>query len=1146
MALVIFLLVIALLWLWMNVSALTTRLARLEELLASSKDEIRELTARNQRFEHGLNTLLSPALRPPVPAATEPSAPIVIQPAAVATPASPIVAPPAPPAPAIPRAMTPAAAVPSPAAVPAPPIAVTPPASDQPAVTRTPVEPLRGVVAAATSAAPPARLASPIERPAPAEGADSWEMVVGTSWLNKIGVLVFIVGVALLVGYSFGHVGPLGRVAIGYVLSFAMLGGGVYLERNPAFRNYAYGLVAGGWAGVYFTTFAMHDVPAAKVLESDLAAVALLTVVAIGMIAHSLRYRSQVVTALAFVVAYTTLALSPLSGFSLAASVPLAVSLLLVSQRLGWSGISALGVVATYGAFVVRGAIFPGGAMDPYSAIPYLTLAGYWLTFEAADVIGLRLLSRTAEPQGAQAPAPMLALNAVGFMGAMLVTVPSDNPHLLSALLFGSAAAYVASAVIRAGLLPGWRTRHSRNEPFDSAHGATAIAAALFAVAIGLRFTGNRASLARLLEAQFLVTAGLILGDVWLRRMGSIAMVLAAAYAWIFGVTFGTGSVIFAWAPGTTSAVFGLIAVACYSNREALHRRDSAPEWLEAGYTWIATALLATVLVLELAPAHQALAGLALAALLLEVSFRRSVDYLFQSYVLGGLAAYAMVAAFVIPAGESQFFDRWGAAPTTLDAWMVLPSAIVLTAAAAWRLATRPDDAKIPGRLIATGISAALATAFLAIFEWRVLSPHAIAPAWALTAVGLVALGTWRRQWAWRWQGYALALVATVRAVSPLAGGPPQGTAETVAIALVIAAVYAAAYLGRRALRDAVQPTPSTDDPAEAQMLVLLSLVATASLVVFKWRVLPELMVAPAWAGTGLILVVLGMYRAKPGQRWQGYALAALGSARVIASLLEQPTAGSDATWWAIAAIGITYATTWVARRSATRTNDPAIVVQVLPVVATAALVVLQSRTLEDLAIGPAWVATGVALLALGWWRQAEDFRWQGYALLALGATWAAQHVFGVEETTTAAWMWLAGVIGALYVCGLVVGSAVRARKAQGSTEEAEDIAAAVLLLGATGLLAALIYREVRPSMVTLALGVQGLALMFTGLVARERVLRLSGLALLLACILKLFIYDLRELEALARIMSFVILGLILLAISWTYTRYRVQIRNFL
>jgi hypothetical protein len=148
---------------------------------------------------------------------------------------------------------------------------------------------------------------------------ESWEMVVGTSWLNKIGVLVSIVGVALLVSYSFAHIGPGGRVAIGYLLSASMLAAGVVLERRDTFRNYAYGLVAGGWAGIYFTTFAMHDVAAAKIIDNDLLAVALLSLAAAGMVAHSLRYRSQVVTSLAFIVAYTTLALSPLSGFALAA-----------------------------------------------------------------------------------------------------------------------------------------------------------------------------------------------------------------------------------------------------------------------------------------------------------------------------------------------------------------------------------------------------------------------------------------------------------------------------------------------------------------------------------------------------------------------------------------------------------------------------------------------------------------------------------------------------------------------------------------------------------------------------------------------------------------------------------------------------------
>ncbi len=58
--------------------------------------------------------------------------------------------------------------------------------------------------------------------------------------------------------------------------------------------------------------------------------------------------------------------------------------------------------------------------------------------------------------------------------------------------------------------------------------------------------------------------------------------------------------------------------------------------------------------------------------------------------------------------------------------------------------------------------------------------------------------------------------------------------------------------------------------------------------------------------------------------------------------------------------------------------------------------------------------------------------------------------------------------------------------------------------------------------------------------------LRLSGLALLFLCILKLFAYDLQQLEALARILSFVVLGLVLLAVSWVYTTYREQIRKLL
>jgi uncharacterized membrane protein len=86
----------------------------------------------------------------------------------------------------------------------------------------------------------------------------------------------------------------------------------------------------------------------------------------------------------------------------------------------------------------------------------------------------------------------------------------------------------------------------------------------------------------------------------------------------------------------------------------------------------------------------------------------------------------------------------------------------------------------------------------------------------------------------------------------------------------------------------------------------------------------------------------------------------------------------------------------------------------------------------------------------------------------------------------------------------------------------------------------------VRSSFVTLAWGAEGIGLLALGLPLRERMMRLSGLALLFLCILKLFMYDLSALEALARILSFVGLGLVLLGVSWAYTRYQEQIKRLL
>src|ERR1035438_8782699 len=75
---------------------------------------------------------------------------------------------------------------------------------------------------------------------------EEWEAVVGGSWLNKLGVLVLVIGIALFLGYSFTQVGPGGRAAIGLGVSLVMLGGGFLIEKKPRYKIFARGLLGGG------------------------------------------------------------------------------------------------------------------------------------------------------------------------------------------------------------------------------------------------------------------------------------------------------------------------------------------------------------------------------------------------------------------------------------------------------------------------------------------------------------------------------------------------------------------------------------------------------------------------------------------------------------------------------------------------------------------------------------------------------------------------------------------------------------------------------------------------------------------------------------------------------------------------------------
>jgi uncharacterized membrane protein len=131
------------------------------------------------------------------------------------------------------------------------------------------------------------------------------EEALGTNWLNKLGIIILVLGIELFGIYELGELGPSGKVMLSCLVSVALLGGGIYLERKDRYHILGRTGIGGGWALLFFTAYAVNHVDAMHVLDSTSSESILMLVVAAAMTAHTLRYNSQVVTGLAFLLGYS-------------------------------------------------------------------------------------------------------------------------------------------------------------------------------------------------------------------------------------------------------------------------------------------------------------------------------------------------------------------------------------------------------------------------------------------------------------------------------------------------------------------------------------------------------------------------------------------------------------------------------------------------------------------------------------------------------------------------------------------------------------------------------------------------------------------------------------------------------------------------
>lgn len=648
------------------------------------------------------------------------------------------------------------------------------------------------------------------------KGVD-WEAMIGGSWLNAVGVLILVVGIALFLGYALTQFGAAGKVAMGIGVSVAMLAAGMVVERKPVYVIFGRGLLAGGWASLYFTTYAMHALPAARVIDSPAAAGALLLTVGCGMIAHSLRYRSQNLTLLAYFSAFFALQIGPMTWLSIVACIPLSVSLLTISRYLGWTNIPIFGLILTYFTFAFR--YRPEELTPIYGTAALFT---FWIAFEVHDLLKLR-----AAAQRSLTEMTLFPLNAFMLIGTAMLTLPKSTPIQSSYFLATAGVVFLISTVLRmrwkAVTLPP-------SNPFerilaDSHRIAISFSSSLFAGALIRRFPADRSVIGLLMEAQLLVLAGLRYGDRFFCHVGAVVFAIPVGVIIAHDHQFGhlqIGAHKFAgWVPYTA-----FIALQYYFNR-----------WLARGgvyYTWGALALLLGSSGELLHNNWTAAAWIAIGVALIEVHRRTELnEFLLQ-------AAVACSFGFVGAVGVND--------------WPVAACGAALLFVGCMRLKGLHQD-----------VLCAMASVLAAVAMWRGLPAPIVAMGWGLLALVLMETGYARER---RWialQAHVLCGAAFLRVF--VANYPVFS--ETAGIShrlLTVLPVIALAWHGYR-----------RSESLYARFYSWAGVLMLGSLIRFE---LGRDFAVIGWALLMLTLIHAGRAFADRDFLWQGYALAAITFAR--------------------------------------------------------------------------------------------------------------------------------------------------------------------------------------------------------------------------------------------------------------------------
>ena len=211
------------------------------------------------------------------------------------------------------------------------------------------------------------------------------EKLIGENLINKIGILILIIGVAIGAKYSIENnlINPLTRIILGYLTGVALLLTGLKLKTK--YTNYSAVLVSGAMAIFYFITFfaySFYDI------FNQMVAFGLMVIFTIFTVIASLNYNKQVIAHIGLVGAIAVpFLLSDGSGnhvFLFTYLLLINIGIFVISLKKQWNKLFYSAFVLTWLVFLVWLAFSYKGSVDLVTALGFAT--AFFLLFYAIFV----------------------------------------------------------------------------------------------------------------------------------------------------------------------------------------------------------------------------------------------------------------------------------------------------------------------------------------------------------------------------------------------------------------------------------------------------------------------------------------------------------------------------------------------------------------------------------------------------------------------------------------------------------------------------------------------------------------------------------------------------------------------------------------